>query len=639
MMTDEDIPTLLNWVWAEFRRVGVTDDLQIVGHIAAYLLEQQGPRFESELPRKPSLSPDFEERGVIELLATASQKASSAAVLFDRYVLFRLPEMLAGGRYPTPRPIVQLMVRLAETAGQPVVDLTCGTGGLLVHSAGTELTGIEISPEWARLARANLALHGKSDRIREGNALHIIKNYEQFAHIVMNPPFGEKMKSEFGTRSETALNAFALSHLSDNGRAVLLAPTGILLGSNRFERKFRQRLVEDHHLEAVVSLPEDAFQPYSGSRTHLLVAHKVYLADNALTWFMRPVFDGYISGRGRDLTTDPQTPNDLTLVELAVIASRQIAQKLENVPFTVQPLQNGEALLGLLVEPTEDAVVVSARYLPKAVTVEQNESALILLEIQQGGTRQVWQCPLDQPLSSTMVEKPEELIVNRLALPKKTKKEEIPRPDLFQNQSMPGGQSLSPDNALGRGVLIKCSPNEKAQLMGVAVSRQSLRAHDFTLDPESYLREPEVRAELRLPHDILRDIHSRQQELAQRMSQLAGWVVPETRSETSLFSPVLDIHPFGQLDATQDRIWQSIAAMTDPFSDDAERQTGKLFTAQDLEQHFDENTVRLALEVFEAMGLIVPVTLKQPQTGEPLSFYRRTQENDAWHRVPSGGGE
>ena len=166
-------------------------------------------------------------------------------------------------------------------------------------------------------------------------------------------------------------------------------------------------------------------------------------------------------------------------------------------------------------------------------------------------------------------------------------------------------------------------------------------ARDYALEPDPYLREPEVRAELRLPHDILRDIHDRQQELAQRMTQLAGWVVPEARHEVGLLSPVLDIQPFGQLDTTQDRIWQSIAAMTEAAPDDAARQTGRLFTAQNiLEQNltFGENTVRLALEIFEAMGLIVPITLKQPQTGEPLAFYRRTQENDTWQRVQSGGG-
>ena len=466
-MADENIPTLLNKVWAEFRRVGITEDLRIVEHVATYLLEQQDLRFDSELPHKPSSSRDFYEEGVIELLTIARQQAGSAAVLFDRYILFRLPEMVAGGRYPTPRHVVQLMVTLAETDGQPVTDLACGTGGLLVYSAGSELTGVEISPEWARLARANLALHSQSGQIREGNALYIAEKYDQFARILMNPPFGEKMKSEYGTRSETALNALALSHLSDNGRAALLAPTGLLFSGNRHERKLRQRLVDDHHLEAVISLPEDAFQPYSSSRTHLLLVHKIYPTENALTWFMRPAFDGYVSGRGRDLTADPQTPNDLTLVERSILASRQTVPPKAGIPLTMQFLQDDESMLGVLILPFDGALIVNARYLPESRTEGEEDPGLILLEIQREGSRLAWQCPLDQTRSLTSVDNPDDLIIRRLGLPKRTKKDDIPRPDLFQNQSAPGGQSLSPDNALGRGILIKCPLNEKAQLMGV----------------------------------------------------------------------------------------------------------------------------------------------------------------------------
>jgi hypothetical protein len=46
---------------------------------------------------------------------------------------------------------------------------------------------MDISPEWARIARANLRLHEKQGDIREGNALRGIKSDERFERIVMNP--------------------------------------------------------------------------------------------------------------------------------------------------------------------------------------------------------------------------------------------------------------------------------------------------------------------------------------------------------------------------------------------------------------------------------------------------------------------
>ena len=116
-MAGETISALLNRVWAAFRRAGITEDLRIIEYVAGLLLEQQGIRLTADLPRKPSLGSEFNETEAKDWLKSAVKQAGTAAALFDRYVLFRLPEMLAGGRYPTPRHIVRLMVWLAESEG------------------------------------------------------------------------------------------------------------------------------------------------------------------------------------------------------------------------------------------------------------------------------------------------------------------------------------------------------------------------------------------------------------------------------------------------------------------------------------------------------------------------------------------
>lgn len=629
-MASETISALLNRVWAAFRRAGIPEDLRIIEYVAGLLLEQQGVALTANLPRRPSLGSEFNETEAKDWLKSAAEQAGTAAALFDRHVLFRLPEMLAGGRYPTPRHIVRLMVGLTMTDGQHVADFACGSGGLLVHSAGIELTGVEISPEWARLARANALLHGKQATIREGNALRVIQEGESFARILMAPPFGEKAKSDYGTRSETALNAFTLAHLSDHGRAALLAPTGLLFSGSQHEYNLRKKLVDDHHLEAVVSLPEDAFQPYSTLRTHLLLVHKTPPAEDTLTWFLRPVFDAYIAGRGRDLTGPLRTPNDLTLAEKAVLASRQDGQPSEGIPITVQFLQEGEQLIGALVCPANGAILVSVRDLPARRTDHQEEPMLLVLEVEQEGQRHSWQCPLKTGSVPQYSPDVDGLIRQRLGL---KKGDELP-PRLYQNQSVPSGQSLSLENASGRGVLVKCQPNEKTQLMGVAVSRATLRIFDYALEPDRYVREPEVSAKQRLPHDILRDIADRQQELAQRMSQLAGWLVPERRQEERLLSPVLEAEPFGKLDDVQRNIWQAMSKASEVVSNESGSQTGTPFIAASIENvvGFSKDAVRQALEIFETMGLIVPITLKHPKTGEPMAFYRRTEDKDVWKR-------
>jgi len=196
-MAGESIASLLNNVWAAFRRAGITDDLRIIEQTAALLLEQEGVKLDSSLPAL-SVPQEFDQDNVRQQLEKASQQAGGAGVLFDRYILFRLDNMRPGGQYPPPRHIVRLMTALAETTKKVVADIACGSGGLLIHSQGSSLVGVDISPEWARIARANLRLHKKQGDIREGNALRVIKSDERFERIVMNPPFGEKSSVNSG---------------------------------------------------------------------------------------------------------------------------------------------------------------------------------------------------------------------------------------------------------------------------------------------------------------------------------------------------------------------------------------------------------------------------------------------------------
>lgn len=634
----EEIVGSLNQVWAEFRKGGITDDIAIISQIADVLLEIQDEKspIASGATRKVDINRSF----IAQLLRQAiEQNQGDAGDLLDRYVLFRLDSMLPGGRYPTPRHIVQFMVALADTEGRQVADFACGSGGLLVHSLGNQWTGAEISPEWVQLAQANALLHEKPFDIRTGNALRVIHERETFERILMNPPFGEKIKSEFGTRSETTLNAFAIKHLAQEGRAALLAPSGLLFSGSQFEMKLRQQLVEENHLEAIIALPSDSFQPFSTLQTHLLLVTRTQPDENALTWFLRPAYDGYVSGRGRDLTQAPQTPNDLILTEKAVLASRQMIQANGDVPFSVQTLVHGEELLGMLVKIEGQALLVNVRSLPrkkgKPVIIEP---ALLLFEVQVGELRYFWKYAIQNDSTPEIENDHEALIRDRLFL---KKSDPLPPPDLYQNQNIRAMKSLSAENVLGHGVVIKCGPYGKADLLGVAVPRQALRALDYALDPDRFVHAPEISPELRLPHDILRDIHDNQQKLSQRMDQLAGWLVSETHHQESIPAPILNTETFGQLDEVQRQVWEIIKGLTEEITDQPGVQTSIPFTPDEIydrNKFISQGAIQLSLEIFEAMGLIVPVTYPHPVTNELLPGYRRTQENDIWSQSQEGDG-
>jgi len=627
-MAGESIASLLNKVWAAFRRAGITDDLRIIEQTAALLLEQEKVPSDSSLPvfSKPS---EFNLDDVRQQLDKASQQAGGAGVLFDRYILFRLDNMRPGGQYPTPRHIVRLMTALAETAGKTVADVACGSGGLFIHSQGSSLVGVDISPEWARIARANLRLHKKQGDIREGDALRVIKSDERFERIVMNPPFGEKIESEFGTRSETALINLALNRLATGGRAALLAPGGVLFSGSRAEEKLRQRLIDEMKLEAIITLPDDAFQPYSALTTHLLLIEKPgkeqpgkeQPVEEGCTCFLHPTYDGYVSGRGRDLTADPKTPNDLTLVKQAVTAFRQ-SPAFQSTPLAVQPLSENGALLGYVIRPAAGVSLLSVRYLP----AQGKEPSMFLLEVesQEEPTAQpqkkptVWKCALPVSQAPEEVQDAETLIRKRLGL---KKSDPLPPPDVFQVQTIRWGSTTR--QAIG-GLLVKTFDTEHPQLMGVAIPRATLKARKYTLQPDDYLRPPEIRAELRRPHDTLLDIYRRQQALAQRMNRLAGWLVPQRSPEYSIPGKVDVQAPFGALSAVQLNIWQAIEGLK-------EGESARPFTAADITvDGCTESEKRLTLEMFEAMGLIVPITLKHPESGQLLNFYRLAESNDRW---------
>ena len=436
----------------------------------------------------------------------------------------------------------------------------------------------------------------------------------------MNPPFGEKIESEFGTRSETALINLALNHLATDGRAALLAPGGVLFSSA--EDTLRRRLVDEVTLEAIITLPKDAFQPYSTIIPHLLLIENKPPVEKGCTWFLRPVYDGYTSGRGRDLTADPKTPNDLTLVEQAVTAFRQPPAFQSGIPLAVQPLSENGALLGYVIRPAAGVSLLSVRHLP----AQGKEPSLFLLEVQsqEESTAQsqekptFWTCALQVSPVLEKVQDAETLIRERLGL---KKSDSIPPPDVFQVQTIRWGSTEKQQQTVG-GLIIKTFAGEQPQLMGVAIPQAVLKSRGYTLQPDDYLRPPEIRAELRCPHDTLLGIYQRQQALAQRMNRLAGWLFPQRSQEHS--GEVEDVQtPFGALSDVQRDIWQAIKGFK-------EGKSARPFTAAEINVECTESEKRLALELFEAMGLIVPITLKNPESRQLLNFYRLAESNDRW---------
>jgi type I restriction enzyme M protein len=116
---------------------------------------------------------------------------------------FALAEGQGAGEFFTPAAIVRLIVEIIEPYHGRIFDPACGSGGMFVHSAhfverhkhspGEELSiyGQEKTGETVRLARMNLAVHGLSGAIREGNSYYEDphESLGRFDFVMANPPF------------------------------------------------------------------------------------------------------------------------------------------------------------------------------------------------------------------------------------------------------------------------------------------------------------------------------------------------------------------------------------------------------------------------------------------------------------------
>jgi len=93
---------------------------------------------------------------------------------------------------------VLLAASVRARAGQSVLDLGCGAGAaalcLGARVPGLTLTGLELQPHFAALARRNAAENGIAFEVVEGdlNDMPAALKSRRFDHVIMNPPYFDR---------------------------------------------------------------------------------------------------------------------------------------------------------------------------------------------------------------------------------------------------------------------------------------------------------------------------------------------------------------------------------------------------------------------------------------------------------------
>ncbi|TAN63461.1 MAG: methyltransferase domain-containing protein [Magnetospirillum sp.] len=107
---------------------------------------------------------------------------------------------------------VMLAATVAAGAGDRVLDLGCGVGAaalcLLSRLPEVRVTGVELQPELARLARLNAEANGRggSFAVIEGSVAALPAGLGGFDHVMTNPPFHQ---AERGTAPSGSIKATA----------------------------------------------------------------------------------------------------------------------------------------------------------------------------------------------------------------------------------------------------------------------------------------------------------------------------------------------------------------------------------------------------------------------------------------------
>ena len=294
-----------------------------------------------------------------ELFRQLDTRSVNADIMGDvfEYLLEEVKESGKNGQFRTPRHVIRFMVELLDPhLGRLVLDPACGSGGFLLNTlthwkaehTPSDILRLEwdgapnnVEPVWpkgadsdfssklrgydndrtmVRIAWMNLILHGvESPEVNQLDTLSKRLSSDEsdtYDYILANPPFTGSVdegdlsenrerfpgtaKKPLTTKSELLYVWLMLDLLRIGGRAAVVVPDGVLFGATTAHRELRRQLLFENVLEAVVSLPANVFQPYSGVKTSILVFQKA--ADKAVidieprtkeVWFYEVVDEAY----------------------------------------------------------------------------------------------------------------------------------------------------------------------------------------------------------------------------------------------------------------------------------------------------------------------------------------------------------
>lgn len=110
-------------------------------------------------------------------------------------------------------------------------------------------------------------------------------------------------------KTELLFLSLFLRILKTGGRCASIVPDGVLFGSSKAHKDIRKEIVENHKLEAVISLSSGVFKPYAGVSTAILIFTKTTVGGTDHVWFYDMKADGYSLDDKRQPIQDNDIPD------------------------------------------------------------------------------------------------------------------------------------------------------------------------------------------------------------------------------------------------------------------------------------------------------------------------------------------
>jgi type I restriction enzyme M protein len=232
----------------------------------------------------------------INKLAWFSAGKDSFGDLYEGLLQKNAEETKRGaGQYFTPRPVIEVMVRLVQPRpGEVIQDPAAGTGGFLVaayqHMRAINegekrrrraliIGGMENVQDTYRLLLMNLYLHGiDASNVHLGDTLsRDHQNLIQPTVILTNPPFGpaggRPSRTDLTVTATVASYQFpfvehCIRALPNGGRAAVVVPDNVLFEDGR-GRLLRELMLKECNLHTILRLPTGIFYA-QGVKTNVI---------------------------------------------------------------------------------------------------------------------------------------------------------------------------------------------------------------------------------------------------------------------------------------------------------------------------------------------------------------------------------